>query len=85
MDWMDGLDWILLRRLVLLEHLAVLKIVHLNLNRCHISCGSGGCTIYKSRLYNLGRIDLSDFEAKCFNPTSHHPLHIIVSIISETS
>ena len=23
--WMDGLDWILLRRLVLLEHLTVLK------------------------------------------------------------
>ena len=27
LDWMDGLDWILLRSLVLLEHLAVLKMV----------------------------------------------------------
>ena len=25
MDWMDWMDWILLRSLVLLEHLAVLK------------------------------------------------------------
>ena len=48
-------------------------------NRCHISCGR------VEAVRNLGRIDLSDFEAKCFNPTSHHPLHIIVSIISETS
>ena len=42
LDWMD---WILLRKLVLLEHLAMLIIQNVNYKRAHVNRGLAGTWI----------------------------------------